>query len=97
MPRVEILDTTLRDGQQSLWGMRMQAGMALPVADTLDRTGFSVIDFAGSSHMEVLIKYKQENAWEGLDLLRRGDPPHADARRHARQRLHLASASPPTR
>jgi oxaloacetate decarboxylase alpha subunit len=70
MSRVEILDTTLRDGQQSLWGMRMQAGMALPVADLLDRTGFNTIDFAGSSHMEVLIKYKQENAWEGLDLLR---------------------------
>jgi oxaloacetate decarboxylase alpha subunit len=67
---VEVLDTTLRDGQQSLWGMRMQAGMALPVADLLDRTGFSVVDFAGSSHMEVLIKYARENAWEGLDLLR---------------------------
>jgi oxaloacetate decarboxylase alpha subunit len=70
MPSVEILDSTLRDGQQSLWGMRMQAGMALPVADLLDRTGFSVIDFAGSSHMEVLLKYKRENPWEGLDLLR---------------------------
>jgi oxaloacetate decarboxylase alpha subunit len=70
MPAVEILDSTLRDGQQSLWGMRMQAGMALPVADVLDRTGFSVIDFAGSSHMEVLLKYKREDPWEGLDLLR---------------------------
>lgn len=70
MASVEILDTTLRDGQQSLWGMRMQAGMALPVADVLDRTGFSVIDVAGSSHMEVLIKYARENAWEGLDLVR---------------------------
>ena len=39
-PSVELLDATLRDGQQSLWGMRMQAGMALPVADPLDRTGF---------------------------------------------------------
>jgi oxaloacetate decarboxylase alpha subunit len=67
---VEILDSTLRDGQQSLWGMRMQAGMALPVADLLDRTGFSVIDFAGSSHMEVLLKYKREDPWEGLDLVR---------------------------
>ena len=37
MPHVELLDVTLRDGQQSLWGMRMQAGMALPVADILDR------------------------------------------------------------
>jgi oxaloacetate decarboxylase alpha subunit len=69
MPDVELLDVTLRDGQQSLWGMRMQAGMALPVADALDRTGFYTIDVAASSFFEVLIKYCRENPWEGLDLL----------------------------
>lgn len=71
MPHVDLLDATLRDGQQSLWGMRMQAGMALPVADVLDRTGFCVIDAAASSFMEVLVKYCREDPWEGLDLLRR--------------------------
>ena len=70
MTHVELLDETLRDGQQSLWGMRMQAGMALPVADVLDRSGFKVIDAAASSFMEVLVKYCRENPWEGLDLLR---------------------------
>jgi len=70
MSHVELVDETLRDGQQSLWGMRMQAGMALPVADTLDRTGFRVIDAAASSFMEVLVKYCREDPWEGLDLLR---------------------------
>jgi oxaloacetate decarboxylase alpha subunit len=70
MPHVELLDGTLRDGQQSLWGMRMQAGMALPVADVLDRTGFRTIDATGSSFMEVLVKYCREDPWEGLDLLR---------------------------
>ncbi|HWE09107.1 MAG TPA: hypothetical protein VG325_07125 [Solirubrobacteraceae bacterium] len=70
MTHVELLDATLRDGQQSLWGMRMQAGMALPVADILDRTGFCVIDAAGSSFMEVLVKYCREDPWAGLDLLR---------------------------
>jgi oxaloacetate decarboxylase alpha subunit len=69
MAHVEFLDETLRDGQQSLWGMRMQAGMALPVSPLIDRTGFRVIDLAGSSLMEVMIKYCQENPWEGLDLL----------------------------
>ena len=44
--------------------------MALPVADVLDRTGFKVIDAAGSSFMEVLVKYCREDPWEGLDLLR---------------------------
>jgi oxaloacetate decarboxylase (Na+ extruding) subunit alpha len=71
MGHVELLDATLRDGQQSLWGMRMQAGMALPVADALDRTGFRTIDAAASSFMEVLVKYCREDPWEGLDLLRR--------------------------
>ena len=70
MADVELLDATLRDGQQSLWGMRMQAGMALPVADALDRTGFRTIDVAASSFFEVLIKYCRESPWEGLDLLR---------------------------
>ncbi|MCA3451211.1 MAG: pyruvate carboxylase [Rhodobacter sp.] len=69
MAHVEFLDETMRDGQQSLWGMRMQAGMALPVSPLIDRTGFRVIDLAGSSLMEVMIKYCQEDPWEGLDLL----------------------------
>jgi oxaloacetate decarboxylase alpha subunit len=70
VPHVELLDTTLRDGQQALWGMRMQAGMALPVADLLDRTGFTVVDATGSSFMEVLVKHAREDPWAGLDLLR---------------------------
>jgi oxaloacetate decarboxylase alpha subunit len=70
MPHVDLLDCTLRDGQQSLWGMRMQAGMALPVADAIDRTGYCVVDAAASSFMEVLVKYLREDPWEGLDLLR---------------------------
>jgi oxaloacetate decarboxylase alpha subunit len=69
MAHVEFLDETMRDGQQSLWGMRMQAGMALPVSPLIDRTGFCVIDLAGSSMMEVLIRHCRENPWEGLDLL----------------------------
>ena len=69
MAHVEFLDTTMRDGQQSLWGMRMRAGMALPVSPTIDRTGYKVIDLTGSSMFECLIKYNYENPWEGLDLL----------------------------
>ena len=56
MAHIDILDTTIRDGQQALWGMRMQAGMALPVAPLIDRTGYSVIDLTASSLFEVLIR-----------------------------------------
>ncbi len=69
MAHIELLDQTLRDGPQSLWGMKMQAGMALPAAPHLDKTGFHAIDLVGSSMFEVLIRYCQEDPWEGLDLL----------------------------
>jgi oxaloacetate decarboxylase (Na+ extruding) subunit alpha len=66
---IDFLDETMRDGQQSLWGLRMQAGMALPVSPLIDRTGFRVIDLTGGGMMDVLTRYCQENYWEGLDLL----------------------------
>jgi oxaloacetate decarboxylase alpha subunit len=69
MTHVEILDTTLRDGQQAVWGMRMQAGMALPVAPIIDRTGYSVIDLTASSLFEVLVRTMRENPWNGLDMM----------------------------
>ena len=69
MAHIEFLDETMRDGQQSLWGMRMQACMALPAAPLLARTGFRVVDLTGSSHFEVLIRHCHENPWDMLDLL----------------------------
>ncbi|RYE53152.1 MAG: pyruvate carboxylase, partial [Rhizobiaceae bacterium] len=69
MAHISILDTTIRDGQQALWGMKMTAGMSLPVAPLIDRTGYSTIDLTASSLFEVLVRSCQENPWEGLDLL----------------------------
>ena len=69
MAHIDFLDETMRDGQQSLWGMRMQAGMALPVTPLIDRTGFCTIDLTGGGMLDVLTRYCQENYWEGLDLL----------------------------
>lgn len=69
MAHIEFLDETMRDGQQSLWGMRMQAGMALPAVPILDKTGFRVIDLTGSHHFEVLIRHCRENPWDMMDIL----------------------------
>lgn len=69
MGHIDFLDETMRDGQQSLWGLRMRAGMALPVSPLIDRTGFKVIDLTGGGMLDVLTRYCQENYWEGLDLL----------------------------
>ena len=74
MAHIKFLDETMRDGQQSLWGMRMQAGMALPVTPIIDQTGYDTISLVGSSLFEVLIRHCQEDPWAGLELLVRSMP-----------------------
>jgi oxaloacetate decarboxylase (Na+ extruding) subunit alpha len=74
MARIELIDQTLRDGQQSYWGMRMKAGEMLPVADAIDTAGYRVVDLTGSSIFEVLVRFRQENPWEGLGVIRRALP-----------------------
>ncbi len=74
MARIEHVDQSLRDGQQSLWGMRMHAGHILPVADAIDGAGYRVVDLTGSSLFEVLIRFRQEDPWRGLDAIRKAMP-----------------------
>ena len=69
MANIDFLDETMRDGQQSLWGLRMQAGMALPVSPLIDQTGFHTIELTGGGMLDVLTRYCRENYFEGLDLL----------------------------
>ena len=66
---IEFLDETLRDGQQSLWGMRLQARHALAACADIDRTGFRVIDLTGSHHFEVLIRHCREDPWAFMDAM----------------------------
>ena len=74
MAHIKFVDETIRDGMQSLWGMRMQAGMALPIVPALDQTGFSRIEFGGSSYFEVMVRYCRENPWEGLKAVKEAMP-----------------------
>ena len=74
MARIEFIDQSLRDGQQSLWGMRMRAGHVLPVADAIDSAGYRVVDLTGSSPFEVQVRYNVEDPWVGLDAVRAALP-----------------------
>jgi oxaloacetate decarboxylase alpha subunit len=66
---VQFIDQTLRDGQQSWWGMRMPGAVSLALAPDLDRAGYRVIDVAGSSIFEVQVRYCREDPWENLRAL----------------------------
>lgn len=41
---VQFIDTTFRDGSQSLWASGMRSGMIEAVAETMDRAGFAAVE-----------------------------------------------------
>ncbi len=71
----DFVDTTLRDGNQSLWGATgLTTGMMLATAPALDRVGYRAIDFSTSTHMAVTVRYHREDPWERLRLVKAAMP-----------------------
>jgi len=71
---VEFIDQTIRDGQQSLWGLRMRAHQATPALSNLDRTGFRVIDSTGAGMVTVLLRTFKDDPWAAMDHIVAGMP-----------------------
>jgi oxaloacetate decarboxylase (Na+ extruding) subunit alpha len=67
---VDIVDTTTRDGNQSLWSATgLTTPDVLAIAPTLDRVGFHAADFTSSTHMAVSVRFHREDPWERLRLV----------------------------
>lgn len=72
---VQFIDTTLRDGNQSLWGATgLRTGMMLEIAPVLDQIGYHALDFSTSTHMAVTVRYHKEDPWERLRLMKQRAP-----------------------
>jgi oxaloacetate decarboxylase alpha subunit len=69
MDEVKFTDTTIRDGQQSLWAIGMRTDMMLPIAANLDRAGFASIEVFGNSFAKKMVRELRENFWDRIDLL----------------------------
>jgi oxaloacetate decarboxylase alpha subunit len=76
---VEFVDQTLRDGQQSLWGLRMRAFEAADALPHLDRAGYKVVDLTGPGALELLTRDYQYDPWEHTDFLI-ANLPHSETR-----------------
>ncbi len=68
--KVNIIDTTLRDGQQSLWATRMTTAMMLPMLPVMDAAGYDAIECMGTAVMDSCVRYLKENPWDRLRLLK---------------------------
>src|SRR5246127_1988583 len=69
MATLRLVETSLRDGNQSLWAaLGVDTARTLSIAPVLDRAGYKAIDFTTSTHMGVAVRYKQEDPWERIRL-----------------------------
>ena len=72
---VEIVDTTTRDGNQSLWSATgLTTPDVLEIAPTMDRVGFRALDFTSSTHMAVSVRFNHEDPWERIRLVSEAMP-----------------------
>ena len=75
MAEIALVDTSLRDGNQSLWGaVGIDTAKTLTAAPLLERVGFKAIDFTTSTHMGVAVRYKREDPWERIRLTAAATP-----------------------
>jgi oxaloacetate decarboxylase (Na+ extruding) subunit alpha len=72
---VEIVDTTTRDGNQSLWSATgLTTPDVLDIAPTMDRVGFRALDFTSSTHMSVSVRFHHEDPWERIRFVSEAMP-----------------------
>jgi len=75
MADLQLVDVSIRDGNQSLWGATgLRTGQILQIAPVLDRAGFRALDFTSSTHMGVAVRTHRENPWERIRLTHAATP-----------------------
>ena len=75
MADIQLVETSLRDGNQCLWAaLGIDTAKTLTIAPVMDRVGFKAIDFTTSTHMGVAVRYKQEDPWERIRLMAAATP-----------------------
>lgn len=75
MAKIQLVETSLRDGNQSLWAaLGVDTARTLTIAPAMDRVGFKAIDFTTSTHMGVAVRYKREDPWERIRLMAEACP-----------------------
>jgi pyruvate carboxylase subunit B len=74
MPRLELVECSLRAGQQALLLSRLRSRHAVPVAHALDRCGFAALDVFGGSTFEASLRFLGEDPFARLRAIREASP-----------------------
>ena len=69
MNKIEFVDQTLRDAQQSLWGYMMRTDHMTPISEMMDKVGYRAIATVGSQAFTVQVRNLNEDPWERIRVL----------------------------
>jgi pyruvate/oxaloacetate carboxyltransferase/biotin carboxyl carrier protein len=69
MNKIDFVDQTIRDAQQSLWGYMMRTDHMIPVAEMMDKVGYRAIATVGSQAFTVQVRNLNEDPWERIRVL----------------------------
>lgn len=67
---MKFVDTTLRDGHQSLIATRMSIQDMLPALEAMDEVGFYSLEMWGGATFDVAVRFLNEDPWERLRKIR---------------------------
>lgn len=72
---VNFVDTTFRDGSQSLWALRMTTGMMESVAEPMDNAGFKAIELPMNPiYFKKFVRDHKEDPWAMMRLMAKKMP-----------------------
>lgn len=70
MKNIKIVDTTLRDGHQSLIATRMTSSQIEGSLELMDQAGFYALECWGGATFDAALRFLNEDPWERLRLIR---------------------------
>lgn len=71
MTDISLVDVSLRDGNQSIWGATgVTTRMVKGVVPLLDRVGYRVLELTSSTLMATAVRYHEEDPWERIRAAR---------------------------
>lgn len=81
---IDVMDTTFRDGFQSVFGGRVLMDDFFPAVEAAKNAGINHFEFGGGARFQSLFFYLQENAFEMMDRFREIVGPDANLQTLAR-------------
>ena len=81
---IDIMDTSFRDGFQSVFGGRVLMEDFLPAVEAAKEAGITHFEFGGGARFQSLFFYLRENAFEMMDRFREKAGPEANLQTLAR-------------